>query len=141
MPTPSSPLRRADRVGLFAAALCALHCALLPILVVLLPTLGLGMQGWLDIDQVIVVGASLLALVTLYLGWRRHRVYRAWRWLLPALALLWFASFGPLHGHEGLELWLHTAMMVSGGAMLGFAHWLNMRLTHRSELLALLAER
>ena len=126
-------LRQADRVGFAASMLCAVHCAAMPLVLALLPTLGLGTAGWIDIDQAIVVFATVLAAVTLTIGWRRHRTYHAWGLLLPALCLLWFATFGPIHSHAGdRDAWLHAAMMVAGGLLLAAAHLTNMRLSHRA---------
>ena len=126
-------LRQADRVGFAASMLCAVHCAAMPLVLALLPALGLGTAGWIDIDQAIVVFATVLAAATLTIGWRRHRTYHAWGLLLPALGLLWFATFGPIHSHTGdRDAWLHAAMMVAGGLLLAAAHLTNMRLSHRA---------
>lgn len=125
-------LQTADRVGFVTAVLCAVHCALLPVLLAVLPTVALSAQGWVDVDQAMVVLATLLAMSTLFIGWRRHRAYRAWHWLLPALGLLWFGAFGPFHAHEGMERWLHLGMMVVGGLLLAMAHLTNIRLSHRA---------
>lgn len=123
--TPST-LRRADRIGFAASFLCAIHCALLPILVALLPAFGLNVSGWIDLDQAFVIFATLLAATTLTLGYRRHRVFRAWALLLPALALVWLATFSPLHHHN----LTHAVLMTIGGLMLAAAHFVNLRLTH-----------
>lgn len=131
----SSRLQQADRVGFAASMLCAIHCAAMPLFLAILPTFGLGIGGWIDIDQAVVVFATLLAAGTLTIGWRRHRGFRAWGLLLPALALLWFAVFGPVHSHDGgWEAWLHAGMMVAGGLLLAGAHLTNMRLTHLSAM-------
>ena len=50
MSTTESALRRADRVGFAASALCAVHCALLPLALALLPAFGLNLGGWIDFD-------------------------------------------------------------------------------------------
>ena len=55
---------------------------------------------------------------------------------LPALGLLWFATFGPFHAHGGMEGALHAAMMVAGGLLLAAAHLTNLRLTHQHGLAA-----
>ncbi|NZA27607.1 MerC domain-containing protein [Luteimonas sp. SJ-92] len=123
--TPSS-LRHADRLGFAASFLCAVHCALLPLALALLPALGLNLGGWIDFDQAFVVFATLLGLTTMTLGYRRHRAFRAWALLLPGLALVWLGAFSPLHDHTlG-----HAAIMVAGGLLLAGAHLLNLRLTH-----------
>lgn len=136
MPRPSSRLQTADRIGFAASMLCAIHCAAVPLLLALVPSLGLGGLGWVDMDQGVVVFATLLAAATISIGWRRHRAYRAWRLLLPALALLWFGAFGPFHVHQegGGWHWLHTGPMVVGGLLLAAAHLENMRLTHLAAL-------
>jgi hypothetical protein len=119
-------LRNADRIGFAASALCAVHCALLPVAVAVLPALGLNVGGWIDFDQAFVVFATLLGATTLTLGYRRHRAFHAWALLLPALAMVWIASFTALHDHG---LW-HALVMVAGGALLACAHVVNLRLTH-----------
>lgn len=121
-----STLRNADRVGFTASLLCAIHCATLPLLLALLPAFGLKLGGWVDFDQAFVVFATLLGATTLALGYRRHRIYRAWALLLPGLALVWAGSFTALHDHS----LTHAAVMTAGGLLLAAAHLLNLRLTH-----------
>lgn len=123
---PQDRLATADRLGVAASTLCAVHCALLPLLLGLAPALGLKFGGWVDFDQAFVVFASLLAATTLTLGYRRHRIFRAWVLLLPGLALVWLGSFTALHDHTlG-----HLGVMVAGGLLLAAAHLANLRLTH-----------
>ncbi len=126
--SPSSALRSADRLGFTASFLCAIHCALLPLALALLPALGLQMGGWIDLDQAFVVFATVLGLCTLAVGYRRHRAFHAWALLLPGLALVWAGAFTPLHDHSAL----HALVMTIGGLLLAAAHLLNLRLTHVS---------
>lgn len=122
-------LATADRVGVATATVCAVHCALLPLALGLAPALGLKMGGWVDFDQAFIVFASLLAATTLALGYRRHREFRAWALLVPALALVWLGSFTSLHDHTAG----HLAVMVVGGLLLAAAHLVNLRLTHAAQ--------
>lgn len=119
-------LATADRVGMAAATVCAVHCALLPLLLGLAPALGLRLGGLVDFDQAFVVFASLLAATTLALGYRRHRAFRAWALLVPGLVLVWAGSFTSLHDHTAG----HLVVMVTGGLLLAGAHMVNLRLTH-----------
>ena len=123
---PATALKQADRLGLAASFLCAIHCALVPLILAVVPAFGLKFGGWVDIDQAFVVFATLLGISTLTLGWRRHRVFRAWALLVPGLLLVWLGTFTSLHDH-GLR---HAVVMVAGGLMLAGAHLLNLRLTH-----------
>ena len=126
MPEPDTALRTADRVGFAASFLCALHCALVPLVLALVPALGLEIAGWTDIDQAFVVFATLLGLTTMTLGYRRHRMFRAWALLLPGLALIWIGSFTRLHDHG----WGHALVMVLGGVALAAAPGRHLRITH-----------
>jgi hypothetical protein len=126
MPASSSALDKADRVGFAASLLCAIHCATLPLLLAAAPALGLELGGWVDVDQAIVVFATVLGLSTLSLGWRRHRAFHAWLLLVPGLALVWAGAFSPLHDHD----LTHALVMTAGGLLLACAHLVNLRLTH-----------
>ncbi|MEQ1512734.1 MAG: MerC domain-containing protein [Lysobacteraceae bacterium] len=126
MSHPSAALSKADHLGFTASLLCAVHCALFPLALALLPSLGLQSIGWVDLDQAFVVFATVLGVTTLTLGWRRHRAFRAWAVLLPGLLLVWLASFTGLHQHT----FGHALVMTIGGTLLATGHWLNLRLTH-----------
>ncbi len=129
-PTPAvDALDASDRVGMFAASLCAVHCALLPLLAAVLPALGISIGGYGDLDQAFVLFASVLGISTVSIGYRRHRVLKA-AWPLGAgLLLLWAGSFTALHNHS----WGHALVMTIGGLLLATAHFYNLRLGHRTQ--------
>lgn len=116
-----------DRLGATGSLLCALHCALLPLLIAVLPTLGIA--AWLDdgFERGFVAFATMLGLFTLLWGYRRHRAVRALWLLLPGLAALWLGiGYGPLHETAVA----HAIVMTVGGTLVGLAHLANLRLTH-----------
>jgi hypothetical protein len=114
----------ADRVGVSAAWLCALHCALLPLALAFAPALAAwGLTGW---EGGFIVFAAVLGVTSLGMGFRRHRTFRAFWFLLPGLALLALATLTPLHD----QVWTHAAMMTAGGLLVGLAHLVNLRLVH-----------
>ena len=116
--------RIADRIGLSAAWLCAIHCAIWPLALALLPALGIwGLAGF---EQGFVVFAAILGITSLAVGYRRHRTFRAFWFLLPGLLLLFVAT--ATHLHE--QMMLHAAMMTAGGLLVGVAHLVNLRLSH-----------
>jgi len=122
----NTALCRADRIGFAASFLCAVHCALMPVLLGLMPLLGTKLTAFEGVDVAFVVFVSVLGVTTLTLGWRRHRVRRALLLLLPGLILLWTGSATYLHEH----VVLHAVFMTTGGLAVAAAHFLNLRLTH-----------
>ncbi len=116
-----------DRFGAAGSLVCAVHCALLPLLIAALPSLGIA--GWLSdgFERGFVVFASLLGVFSLVWGYRRHRALRALGLLLPGLAILWLGVlFRPLH--EALVP--HAVAMTLGGTLVGLGHVVNLRLNH-----------
>ena len=127
----SEPARRPhpllDRLGATGSLVCAVHCALLPLVIALLPSLGIAVWLGEDFEQGFVVFASLLGLFTLAWGYRRHRAVRALGLLLPGLAALWLGVlYAPLHH----TLVPHAITMTFGGSLVGLAHLANLRLVH-----------
>ena len=117
----------ADSIGSGAAILCAIHCALLPFVLAALPALGLGLLAVQQWEMPYVAFASLLALASLWQGFRRHRVYRALVFLVPGLVAVWAGLLVPsLHD----DVVRHAITMTFGGTLIAVAHLVNLRLTH-----------
>ena len=125
--SPQQRHRLLDRLGATGSLLCAVHCALLPAVIALLPSLGIATWMGDGFERGFVVFASLLGLFTIVQGYRRHRAVRALWLLLPGLAALWLGSgYGPLHH----ALVPHAVTMTFGGTLVGLAHLANLRLSH-----------
>ena len=126
MPESTTRLRGwLDRLGATGSFLCALHCALLPLLLGVLPGIGLASLLSRGFEEWFVLFATVLGSVSLGWGFRRHRLRHAFALLLPGLAALWAGVwYIPLH-----EATLpHAAIMTLGGALVAFAHVVNLRL-------------
>ena len=114
-----------DRLGATGSLLCALHCALLPVVIALLPSIGLA--GFLGerIEVAFVLFASAVGLYSLVSGYRRHRLWQALALMLPGLLILWVGVlYRPLHE----SVWPHAVVMTLGGTLVGLAHLANLRL-------------
>ncbi|NDK39311.1 MerC domain-containing protein [Pseudoxanthomonas gei] len=116
-----------DRFGATGSVICAVHCALTPLLLAAIPSLGLS--AWLGdgFERGFVLFVTVLGLFSLLWGYRRHRTFRALTLLLIGLAILWAGiSVSPLH-HQVV---VHAVVMTLGGALVGLAHIVNLRLNH-----------
>ena len=118
--------RWVDSLGSVGALLCAVHCALLPFALVLLPMVGFGILASPTFERGFVLFATLLAVASLWNGHLRHRRYRAMAILVPGLVLLWAGILVP-RIHEGALL--HAVTMSIGGSLVALAHLANLRLT------------
>ncbi len=116
-----------DSLGSGAALVCAIHCAVLPFALAVLPALGLGVlasSGW---EYGYIAFASVLALASLWQGYRRHRVYRALAFLVPGLVAVWAGVVVPALHEDTVR---HAVTMTLGGTLIAVAHLINLRLTH-----------
>ena len=119
--------RLLDRLGAAGSLLCAIHCALLPLAIAMLPALGIA--KWLGdgFEFGFVVFASCVGVFSLVWGYRRHGAVRALGLLLTGLAVLWLGIlYTPLH-HALIP---HALTMTLGGTLVGLAHLANLRLVH-----------
>ncbi|MEO5627035.1 MAG: MerC domain-containing protein [Dokdonella sp.] len=123
---PSLFARLADRFGATASFLCAVHCALLPLVFAALPALGLGFLADHRYERAFIAFASLLALTTLIVGFRRHQRFVAFWFLAPGICLL-FAGIVVDFDHASI---LHAALVALGGTLVMCAHLTNLRLAH-----------
>jgi hypothetical protein len=125
-PKPSAWPRIADRFGASASFLCAVHCAVLPLIIAVLPAIGLGILADHRFERGFIVFASVLALTTFWIGFRRHRRFRAFWFLAPGIALL-LAGIAVDFEQSAT---LHAILVSIGGTLVATAHLTNIRLAH-----------
>ncbi len=118
----------ADRVGATASFLCAIHCALLPFVLALLPLLGLEFLADHGFERAFVLCACVLASFVLIRGYRRHQRPLPLRLAAPGLALL---LLGIIY-IDGSAPLLHSVLVTCGGLLLAGAHFANLRLDSRN---------
>ncbi|HWU75142.1 MAG TPA: MerC domain-containing protein [Rhodanobacter sp.] len=115
--------RIADRIGTAASFLCAIHCALLPFVLALLPLMGLEFLADHRFERGFVMFACALALVALVRGFRRHQQPLPLLLATPGLALLLIGvTFA-----QNYSVALHSVMVTCGGLLLASAHFVNLR--------------
>jgi hypothetical protein len=115
-----------DRFGALASLLCAIHCALLPLLFGVLPAIGLAFLVGHTFERVFVAFAILLASISLVHGLRTHGSYQAFLFLVPGIVLL---VIGLLTGSAHGSYW-HAGLVSVGGTLVAVSHVINQRLHH-----------
>jgi hypothetical protein len=111
-----------DRFGVVSSLTCAVHCALLPVVIGLLPLAGQRLLGSEQSENILVLGAATLAMTSLALGYRTHRCPQPLALLGIALSLLLVGRVV-----DACEL----LFMTLGGLGVALSHWLNLFLSHR----------
>ncbi len=119
-------LGKLDRAGATASFLCAIHCALMPLVVTILPLLGLGFLSSEPVEWALLACSATLGSLSLCLGFRKHRKRRTFMVLAIALAIM--VAGRVFHEHH-FGIW-GPVLMVIGGLMMMGAHLLNHRLCH-----------
>lgn len=126
MPPESHRRRLLDRIGATGSLLCAVHCAGLPLLIAILPSLGIASGLSEGFEEWFAAFATVVGLFALVTGYRRHRALHALVLLVPGLLLVWVGVlYPPLHASE----WPHAVVMTLGGSLIALAHLANLRLS------------
>jgi len=116
---------RLDKVGATASLLCAVHCAAMPLLLTLLPLVGLSFFASQWMEWLLVVFSAALGTASLCLGYREHKSRRAFAVLSGGLALL---ALGRIMEQWGIGGFWGVVIVVCGGLTVASAHFLNRRL-------------
>lgn len=113
----------ADRVGATASFLCAIHCALLPFVLAMLPFVGLGFLADHRFERAFVLFACVLATLALGRGFRRHQEPLPLLLAAPGIALLVLGV--TFLGNPAMIT--HSVLVTCGGLLLAAAHFVNLR--------------
>lgn len=114
-----------DRAGATASFLCAVHCAVMPFLITILPLLGLGFLSSEPVEWGLLAASGVLGTLSLCLGFREHKQRRVFAVLGVALAFLVAGRIFHTRFHDHpLEFW-GVVFMVLGGLTMMAAHIFN----------------
>ena len=120
-----------DRVGMIASSLCAVHCILMPWVIMMMPIVAGTVLTNLTAEN-IFVGVSLsLAAICGLSGCRKHG-----QWLvmgvmgLGGMVLLGARLTAPHVCHIEDISWSHALGSTLGGGLLAASHFLNLKYSH-----------
>jgi len=121
-------LDRYDKLGSVLSSLCAVHCLCMPVLVGMLPMLGLTFLANPTLERIVAVSMILFATACLWAGCRYHRRWALFSLLGAGAALVLYIQFaGPPEDAENRE-WKEAGFMACGGSLIAVSHLLNRRL-------------
>ena len=104
-----------DLIGTFLSLACAVHCVLIPILVVVLPLVGLSFFLSATVEKVFVIASIALAAFNLCWGYRVHKKIRTLLIFFAASAMIISGIFILPHSHDlDHEMHVHQQTVHSG---------------------------
>ena len=115
-----------DKAGAAASLACAVHCAVMPLVITLLPLLGLSFLADERMEWALLGLSALLGSSSLCLGYREHRQSRAL--LVLSLGLTALVT-GRILEERHFEV-AGVIGVVLGGCTVATAHFVNRRLCH-----------
>lgn len=126
MPVRHPDSDKLDKIGTAASLTCAIHCAAMPLVITLLPLLGLTFLADERLEWGLLGLSATLGVSSLCLGYREHRSRRALTILAVGLFLL---ALGRISEEREWGRWAVLAV-VAGGCTVAASHFLNRRLCH-----------
>jgi len=110
-----------DSLGMTASALCAIHCAIVPLLITSLPLIGLGFLANPLFEWGMIVFALLIGIYAIGLSY-----FRTHHKLLP-MVLLVGGFLIIIGGHLFISGWHEAIVVPIGGLLIATAHFFNFR--------------
>lgn len=118
-------LEISDKLAISLSFLCTLHCLVLPLVLVLLPSLAILPFENEIFHQGLLIAVIPISIFALTMGCKKHKRYRLL--LLGGLGLCFLIASAIL-GHDALgETW-EKILTVIGASLIALGHVLNYRL-------------
>jgi hypothetical protein len=116
-----APRSWVDSLGASVSIACAIQCTLVPLLIGVLPLVGLGFLAGDSVEKIFLWTSIILALVSFSWGFRHHKKLYVFLFLVGGLLLIFT---GRIWVDESSEI----SLVVSGTLILAAGHLLNRRL-------------
>jgi hypothetical protein len=112
---------RLDNAGMTASILCAIHCAIVPLLITVLPLVGLGFLANPLVEWSMIIFAVFIGFYAI--GSSYVRVHHK---IMPVVLL--FGGFMVIIiGHVFVQGWREAIVVPLGGLLIATAHFVNYR--------------
>lgn len=112
-----------DKLGIAGSGLCLVHCLALPVMVGILPSMGLAFLADESVHEILAFASIAFAGLAFIPGYRRHQDKRVLVLMSVGLALILFATWGGalVDLHRASE----TMLSIVGSLLLISAHLMN----------------
>lgn len=113
-----------DKLGIILSVGCLIHCILTPLVIPVLPLLGLTMEHEAFVHLILGSAVLIIAATTFIPGYLKHRdIFIMIAGFIGALTVM-TTGIGELFNHES-----YTIFTISGSVILVISHYLNHKLS------------
>jgi len=114
-----------DKIAISFSVVCALHCLLLPIAVIFLPSISATFLGTEDFHKTLLYFVIPSSIIALSLGCKMHGKYEVYSYGFFGIGALLFASF---FGHNYLGEVGEIFLTLIGAGIVSLGHYKNQKL-------------
>ena len=114
-----------DKIAISFSVVCALHCLLLPIAVIFLPSISATFFGTEDFHKTLLYFVIPSSIIALSLGCKMHGKYEVYSYGVFGISVLIFASF---FGHDYLGEVGEIFLTLIGAGIVSLGHYKNQKL-------------
>jgi hypothetical protein len=113
-----------DKIGIAASSICALHCALAPLLITIAPLVGLGFVFEERFETIFILSSLGIAFLSLVWGfYKSHRKFEPFYLLLLGTSLIVISRM-----ETPLSFLPEPLLMFCGGLSIAISHYINLKL-------------
>ena len=114
-----------DKIAISFSVVCALHCLLLPIAVIFLPSISATFLGTEDFHKTLLYFVIPSSIIALSLGCKMHGKYEVYSYGFFGIGALLFASF---FGHDYFGEVGEIFLTLIGAGIVSLGHYKNQKL-------------
>lgn len=123
-------MNKLDKIGMSASILCAIHCSLMPFLLLIIPIFSLSLFVTEIFEWVFLILSFLLGISSLCFGYKKHKSYKVFPILCTGFCFLVIGRI--MHNHYVHEHEFHfdiyNVVLIMGGLLVAASHYLNSKL-------------
>ena len=119
-----------DKIGMISSFSCAVHCTVMPLVVTMMPIIGLSLLATEEFEWMLLIFSAILGILSLCFGFKKHKSLKAFSLLSTGLVLIVIGRLTHHHYHT-IKLFhfdLYIVFLLTGGLLVSLSHWLNNRL-------------
>jgi hypothetical protein len=118
-----------NRLGFWSSLICAIHCTILPLVLILIPTSGVYLFINETFELVFLIVSLLINIANLCFGYKVHKSNKALGILASGLFLFLVGRLLHKHNDEHvIQYDLFNFFMILGGVMMAFSSLINTKM-------------